>query len=126
MISANDVRRDGMLLVTVERMSLGDLDWNELAWSTIQRMVDLSEPSPGRDDVIEGAFREIMRDPGVAGAEFYCPQTFVHSALPTRDFLAAARAAQCRWRNTLKQTLCWTSSRWKKEIRAVSPIICQL
>ena len=102
-----------------------EVDWNALAWSTLQRLLDVG-PSPGAEEDIAVWFRFVMREVATQPCtEYQNPQFTVTADGPSMAFIRKARRAQRAWLKTLK-TVLGKSGCLNRELKKVLPEIRQL
>jgi len=101
-----------------------DVDWDDLAWSTMQRLSD-GGSSPGTDVAIQKSFRAAMQQADQLGTRYVNPQFTVVASAPSPSFIREARQAQLAWLKTLKTVLV-TSGCVKRELKKRLPEIRQL
>src|SRR5260370_22094667 len=83
---------------------VGEVDWNNLAWSTLLKL-GAEGDSPGSEISIVGCALSVLRKVSQLGTIYANPAYTVTAPSPTPEFLRGAEQARVEWLKQMKQVL---------------------
>lgn len=101
------------------------VDFNDIAWNTVTKLMPGLSSPPGTDEQIEAMFRRLLHWQIEYGTLFINPQFFIQAPRPTARFFKEARRAQRAWFKVMNTALV-SPRRVKRHMRPLTPMLRQL